>query len=91
MQGEENPHDMAKVQGITRRDENNCRRKIAYETVRDAKLRAKLVRQLIHEMVLAYRCPLSYYRKQPHWHIGHPQQLNGLSWNDARSGKYEDE
>lgn len=77
---------MATRQGIRRRDENNCRRKIPYETFFDAKQRAKLVRQLIHELVLPYRCPLP---NRNHWHIGHPQQLNGLSWNDARSGRYD--
>ena len=77
---------MATRSGIRRRNENNCRRKIAYDTFKDARERARLVRHLIHELVLAYRCPLP---SRNHYHLGHPQQLNGLSWNDYRSGKYD--
>lgn len=77
---------MASRPGVRRRNENNCRRKIPYETYKDARDRARLVRQLIHELVLPYKCPLN----REHFHIGHPQTLGNLSWNDKRSGKYED-
>lgn len=77
---------MATKAGIRRRAEANCRRKIPYETFADAKRSARLVRQLIHELVLPYACPLPWTR---HFHLGHPPKLNGLSWNDFRSGKYD--
>jgi hypothetical protein len=83
---------MATKAGIRRRNQNNCRRKIPYETLKDAKDRARLVRQLIHEVVLAYRCPLS---GKPgfgsHWHIGHPPDKRDLSDNDVISGKHVEE
>ena len=65
---------MAKIPGKRRRDINNCRRKCPYETLKEARDRAKLVRQMIHEVVLAYRCPTKMHRAQPHYHIGHPDQ-----------------
>lgn len=70
---------MAKKPGRRRRDVQNCRRKIAYETWRDAKQAAKLVRQLISELVLPYPCPLPH---RNHFHIGHPDIL---SENDLRT------
>lgn len=79
---------MATKPGRRRRDVQNCRRKVAYDTFRDAKQRAKLVRQLIHELVLPYKCPLPYMN---HYHLGHPRSLGDLSWNDLRSGKYDTE
>lgn len=74
--------------GKRRRDENNCRRKVHYVTFKDAKDRARLVRQLIHEAVLAYRCPLTF-GTQGHYHIGHPPEVERLSENDRR-GRYGD-
>lgn len=72
---------MATKAGIKRRAQANCRRKIPYETFKNARDAARLVRQLIHELVLPYRCPLV----RTHYHIGHPPKLNDLSWNDART------
>lgn len=63
---------MATKPGVRRRDIQNCRRKIPYETFKDAKYAARLVRQLIHELVLPYECPLPWAR---HFHIGHPHRL----------------
>ena len=60
---------MAKAPGVRRRDINNCRRKIPYRDMREARKAARLVRQLIHELVLAYPCPLP---SANHAHIGHP-------------------
>lgn len=57
-----------------RRDLNNCRRKCPYDSLKEAKDRAKLVRQLIHEVVLPYKCPTKLHRSWPHWHIGHPEE-----------------
>lgn len=74
---------MATKAGRRRRDLQNCRRKIAYETFRDAKLAARLVRQLISELVLAYPCPLAR-GTQGHYHIGHPPQDKELSDNARR-------
>jgi hypothetical protein len=51
---------MSTKPGIRRRDTQNCRRKIPYETFGDAKKAARLVRQLIHELVLPYACPLPF-------------------------------
>jgi hypothetical protein len=62
---------MATKPGIRRRDIQNCRRKIPYETFKDAKHAARLVRQLIHELVLPYACPLNR-GTHGHFHIGHP-------------------
>jgi hypothetical protein len=73
---------MATKPGRRRRDVQNCRRKIAYESWKDAKLAARLVRQLIHELVLPYACPLPKHWNQRHWHIGHPDLL---SENDKRT------
>lgn len=78
---------MATLPGIHRRNKQNCRRKIAYVTFRDAKKHARLVRTLIHELVLPYKCPLPYTN---HYHLGHPQNFGELSWNDLRSGKYDE-
>lgn len=64
---------MATRPGRRRRDIQNCRRKVAYENLREARKAARLVRQLIHELVLAYPCPIP---GNHHAHIGHPDLLD---------------
>jgi hypothetical protein len=54
-----------------RRDIVNCRRKLKYASLREAKAAAKRVKKMINQMIIWYSCPLRY-KKQPHWHIGHP-------------------
>ena len=64
---------MALNPGVRRRRINNCRRKVAYETLADAKAAAKLVRKLIKEMIVYYQCP----HNRTHFHIGHPDKKPG--------------
>lgn len=78
---------MSTKPGVRRRDINNHRRKISYETFQDARKAARLVRQLINEVVLAYPCPLPRNQFAPHFHIGHPDLMLSLTENDARKPK----